>query len=208
MVGASRYFNPVIQQSLLSSTVIDELLRTCGEDQLPTVAYFYFSNKQTQTHLAVRSLISQLSLTTSCGEEVIPAALESLYSWHSEDREPPTIDHLISTLKSLILSHPQPYIVLDALDECEDGDELLRLIQEIHGFGSLHLLATSRTELQITDSICSLDSLKVAMDESRIQDDIRLHIHHTLYHGNQYQEWPQEVKGKVETTLVNGACGM
>jgi hypothetical protein len=111
-------------------------------------------------------------------------------------------------LKSLIETIPEPYIVLDALEECEDRDELLRLIREIHGFSSLHLLATSRDELDIRDAMSSLDTLTVAMEEDLVQEDIRLHIQQTLYRGDQYQKWSQGAKEKVETALINGACGM
>ncbi|KAF8507548.1 hypothetical protein JB92DRAFT_2680050, partial [Gautieria morchelliformis] len=138
-------------KTILCSTIINELFLPCGRDQLPAVAYFYFTNKQTQTNVAVRSLIKQLSLTMTCRREDIPAALASLYSQHSQGQQSLTLETLISTLKSLIGSIPQPYIVLDAIEECEDRDELLGLIQEIYGFGSLHLLATSRDELDITD---------------------------------------------------------
>jgi hypothetical protein len=87
--------------------------------------------------------------------------------------------------------------VPDALEECDDRDELLRLTREIHGFSSLHLLATSRDELDITDVMSSLDTLKVAMDEDLVQEDIRFHIQQTLYRGNQYQKWYQRVKEEV-----------
>ncbi|KAF8507541.1 hypothetical protein JB92DRAFT_2793444 [Gautieria morchelliformis] len=195
-------------KTILSSTVIDQLFLPNGRDPLPTVAYFYFTSKQTGTNVAVRSLINQLLLTMTSHGDDIPAALESLYSQHSEGRQSPTMDSLISTLKSLIGSITQPYIVLDALKKCEDGGELLRLIQEIHGLGSLHLLATSRDELDIMDVMSALGPLKVPMDESDIQDDIQLHIHKTLYNDKQYQKWSLEVKEKVETTLINGGHGM
>ncbi|KAF8479869.1 hypothetical protein JB92DRAFT_2669292, partial [Gautieria morchelliformis] len=136
-------------KTIICSTLVNELFLPNGRDPLPAVAYFYFTNKQTGTNVAVRSLINQLSLTMTSD---IPAAVESLYSQHSEGRQSPTLGTLISTLKSLIASIPHLYIVLDALEECLDRNELLRLIQEIHGFGSLHLLATSREELDITDT--------------------------------------------------------
>ncbi|KAF8524446.1 hypothetical protein JB92DRAFT_3093811 [Gautieria morchelliformis] len=194
-------------KTILCSTVVDELFRSNCPDPLPAVAYFYFTNNQTETNIAVRSLISQLSLTMTSDGDDIPAPLESLYSQHSEGQQSVTLGTLISTLKSLIVSIPHPYIVLDALEECEDGNELLRLIQEIHGFGSLHLLATSRDQLDIADAMSSLEPLRVPMDESHIQDDIHLHIHQTLYYDKRYQ-WSPEVKEKVETTLMNGAHGM
>jgi hypothetical protein len=142
------------------------------------------------------------------GGEDIPPALESLYSQHSQGQQSLTLEDLVSTLKCLIATIPQPYIVFDALEECEDMDELLRLIQEIHGFGSTHLLATSRDELDITHVMSSLDPIRVSTDESHIQHDIQLHIHKTLSYDKRYQRWPAEVKQKVETTLINGAHGM
>ncbi|KAF8528316.1 hypothetical protein JB92DRAFT_2666721, partial [Gautieria morchelliformis] len=195
-------------KTILCSTLVDELFRPNGRDLLPAVAYFYFTNKQIGTNVAVRSLINQLSLTMTSHGDDIPAALESLYSQHSEGRQSPTLDTLISTLKSLIESISHPYIILDALEECEDGNRLLQLIQEIHGCGSLHLLATSRDELDIMDVMSSLDPLSVPMDGIHIQDDIHLHIHQTIYNNQRYQKWSLEVKEKVETTLMNGAHGM
>jgi hypothetical protein len=194
---------------LYSSTVIDELTSSCGTDQSPEVAYFYFTNKQTTSDLALRSLIRQMSLAT----ESIPDALEGLYSQYSEypdGQQSPTRDDLMSTLKSIIESIPHPYIILDALNECEDGDELLTMITEIHGwgYGSLHLLATSRSGPEITDVMDSLDSSKVLMDENVVLDDIRIHVQNVLYRGTQFRKWSQEAKEKIETTLISNANGM
>jgi hypothetical protein len=186
--------------------VIDELSRRSGLDRSPAIAYFYFTNKQTQTNIALRSLIRQITLIF----KNIPDVLEQLYSQHLEGQQSPTPDSLTSTLKSIIESTPHLYIVLDALEECEDDSELLKLIKEVHGWGlpSLHLLATSRDEPDIADVMCSLGSIKVHMEERLIQDDIRLHIHQILYRSDGFRKWSHEAKAKIETTLVDGAHGM
>jgi hypothetical protein len=51
----------------------------------------------------------------------------------------------------MVQEFDEAYIILDALDECKDGMELLENVDEIAGWNlkKLHILATSRREKDI-----------------------------------------------------------
>jgi hypothetical protein len=113
----------------------------------------------------------------------------------------------MSALKSIIGSFQAVYIVFDALDECPERSRFLTLIKEFHewGFDKLHLLATSRKERDIEETLSGLISHEVPLDESLVDGDIRVHVSRTLEDNFRCSA---EEKEMVKTTLVKGAHGM
>ena len=118
------------------------------------VAYFYFefsdTEKQSHDHLT-RSLIMQLSAQSMSTLK----ALEELFTHHQNGNQNPSTKGLVATLKEIINSSQQTYIILDALDECKERKELLLLIKEMTewNMGKLYILATSRKEKDIEESL-------------------------------------------------------
>ncbi|KAI9820909.1 MAG: hypothetical protein M1826_000823 [Phylliscum demangeonii] len=71
----------------------------------------------------------------------------------------------------------QTYIIVDALDECSDWDELLDVMQEIVEWkmSSLHLLVTSRKEKKIEDRFHALQPVLIPLQSRQVDGDIRLY---------------------------------
>jgi hypothetical protein len=186
-----------------SSTIIEELI-----NHSLVIAYFYFDyhNKDIQPHSVLRALIDQLS--SKCTS--IPDGLEKLFSAYADSRRSPSPDELKSTLKSIIGSFENVYIVFDALDECANRPEFLNLLEEIHGWNmdSLHLLATSRREQDIEETLTSLVSHQVFMDEELVGGDIEVHVSRTLHNDAKFCRCSAEMKENIKTTLMEGAHGM
>ena len=116
----------------------------------------------------------------------------------------------MTTLKSMIGAFANVYIVFDALDEYSERDELLRVLELMHGWeiGTLHLLATSRKERDIEVGLDSLVSHHVPMDEILVADDIQMHVIRTLDEDIKLQKYSEEEKELIETRLKGGAHGM
>jgi hypothetical protein len=102
------------------------------------------------------------------------------------------------------------YIVFDALDECPERSGVLAAVQGIHNWelDTLHLLATSRRERDIEDTLSGLISHEVPMDEKLIDDDIRVHVSRTLEDDIKFKRCSAGEKDMVMTTLMEGAHGM
>jgi hypothetical protein len=192
-----------------SSTIIEELLCHCSS--APTffaMAYFYFdfNNKDTLPDVVLRSLIEQLTVQST----TIPHALETLFFKNAGARRSVAQEELMSTLRTIIDSFQAVYIVFDALDECAERSRFLAAIKEIHDWelDTLHLLATSRKERDIEDTLSGLISHEVPMDESLVDGDIRVHVSRTLEYDIKFRMCTAEEKEMVMKTLMEGAHGM
>jgi hypothetical protein len=192
-----------------SSTIIEDVLRHCQSDPTFVIAYFYFDFSDTlkqSSESLVRSLITQLSSqSSSC-----PEALKSLYSENLNGHRQPTTEDLMVILKYIVGSFQHVYVVIDALDECQDQEQLLPLIEEIVEWklGNLHILATSRHERDIEDCIGPLVSAQINLHSVQVNADIHTHLWERLKNDSKLKKWPAKIHGQIEAALMDGAHGM
>lgn len=190
-----------------SSTIIEDLLEK--RDPTSAVVFFYFdfndSEKQSHENL-LRSLMVQLCTQSAS----TPKALQKIYSSHQDGMKKPSSERLIATLREIFGCFRQNYIVLDALDECANREELLVLIEEVIGWKikNLHILATSRKEGDIEEVLEPLVTDQICIQSALINADIRLHIRERLEHDRVLRKRPKELKDTIEATLMEGAHGM
>ena len=85
-------------------------------------------------------------------------------------------------LKYIVGSFQHVYVVIDALDECRDQEQLLPLIEEIVEWklGNMHILATSRHERDIEDCIGPLVSAQINLHSVWVNADIHTHLRERL----------------------------
>ena len=101
-----------------------------GSEPNIAVVYFYFdfndSSKQ-RTGNFICSLISQF--VAQCPE--IPEPLLSIYSRSQSGQQQPNTEELKSVFRQVIETFRATYLMVDALDECTDREDLLGLIEEV-----------------------------------------------------------------------------
>jgi len=139
-------------KSVLCSTIIEEVSRHCWSDPSSVLAYFYFDFRDTQQQQS-ESLLCSLTTQLSSHYSTCPDLLAALYSQNLDGQRQPTMKDLMTTLKDMLGGFQHVYLIMDALDECEDREQLLLLIQEITEWklGTVHILATSRKERDMED---------------------------------------------------------
>ncbi|RDW76076.1 hypothetical protein BP5796_06897 [Coleophoma crateriformis] len=149
-------------------------------DSRSAVAYYYFDfndkEKQNVENL-FRSLIVQLSSQSS----QISKALTKLYSKFYEGRSRPSCYDLSHTLSELLYEHDQVYILLDALDECNESSELLKWLKEVfqNCLSQLHLIVASRKDRDIDITLSrdmGVDSINIVNGD--VASDITALIEH------------------------------
>jgi hypothetical protein len=104
---------------------------------------------------------------------------------------------------------PSTYIVIDALDECVDREDLLSLIKQILDWkGGVHVLATSRKEKDIEEalSVCAMYQTDFGNDD--VDADIRLHIRTQIQDDPKLAAWPLQIQQEIEQTLSSRVNGM
>jgi hypothetical protein len=85
------------------------------------------------------------------------------------------------------------YIIVDALDECSEREELLVLIEDIIDWKltTLHTLATSRKEQDIEDCLSTLVSNEIDIQSTLVDADIRVHVRERLRNDVDCENGPQ-----------------
>jgi hypothetical protein len=200
-------------KTILSSTILEEVLRTCHNNQEKAVLYFYFDFNDSQKQDAesmLRSLICQLlrRFTT------FPSSLESLFLLHENGRQQPSSDELLKSLRQLIQGFAQAYVVLDALDECSQRSELMELLTNM-GRWQLHnghVIVTSRRERDIESVMLKISSRQshMCLGIEAIDEDIRQYVRRRLSGDKTLSKWRKDIilRQEIETTLIHGSKGM
>ncbi|KAJ7925528.1 ectomycorrhiza-induced ankyrin-domain/NACHT-domain-containing protein [Mycena leptocephala] len=190
-------------KTVLSSTIIDTI-HTRAEHYV----YFYFdtnnSEQQTVTQLLC-SLVTQLSIQSHPPD----SRLDALWTSHNSGQKLLTDAELISdALLPLLKEFDQKpiFIVLDALDECLERSDLLRLISRMldEKLPNVHILVTSRPEVQVGHPELVEVALSVSL-EGCVDGDIELYLTEVL---SNETGWIYERRDKIKTGLLERSNGM
>lgn len=106
------------------------------------------------------------------------------------------------------------YVILDALDECADRDELLTDLEEVTSWGdaNLHVLTTSRREKDIEEALTPLSDRqnRIAIQSALVNADICTYIHDRLQVDRKLRRWQKHpnVQREIEDKLTRKADGM
>ncbi|SLM37986.1 P-loop containing nucleoside triphosphate hydrolase [Lasallia pustulata] len=120
-------------KTVLSSTIINAVLQEPQSKSEIAVAYYYFDFNDVEKQKSdkmIRSLIAQLFKQSKKKLN----QLEALLSSCNNGGRQPDVKGLLSVLKEVVEGFDETYIVLDALDECSDSEELLECIEEIQEY--------------------------------------------------------------------------
>ena len=94
------------------------------------VAFFYFDTNDKYKRNS-RNLLSSLTLSLTAKSKSY-LHMQKLYEKYDKLYHP-TKEELLDLLMKLIQNFKQAYIVIDALDECDDYNHLIDVIHAIHG---------------------------------------------------------------------------
>ena len=177
------------------------------------VAYFYFdfndSTKQYHDQM-LRSLIIQLF----SNHQSIPEPLLFLFKSCQNGAKPPPTKDLEALLKALIDLYEKTFIVLDALDECEDRQELLNFIDSAIAWTSrkLNLIMTSRKLKEFEDFFDAEmeERSRLSIQNEKVDEDIRSYVHAKLQSDRKFKRWrgQPKVREEIETKLMEKSGGM
>ena len=207
------YGIPGCGKTILCSTILENILQSYSSTPNIAVLYFFFDfndvDKQWPENM-MRSLLNQLSL--HCVN--IPQALEELYSSCLNGDRKPNFEAVLKTLHQMAIAFDNTFIVLDALDECNQRPELLANIKELISWNdtNLRVLVTSRKEKDIEDLILPLtkNEARVCIQSALVDADICTYVHDQLRTNRKLQRWQYkpEVRMEIENTLKEKANGM
>jgi len=136
--------------------------------------------------------------------------MERLYEKHGRLYNP-TRDELLGLLKELLHHFKQNYVVIDALDECDEYEQLFtKVIMIIHGWqlSNVHLLMTSRSDQHILVNMQGCAAMEICLSAELIESDIISYIHAAVEADSKFKMWSHTIKEQVKEVLISGANGM
>ncbi|KAJ7603449.1 hypothetical protein DFH06DRAFT_1022260, partial [Mycena polygramma] len=153
---------------------ICEFFRVCPRDERLTIAnshpatpnfgiaYFYFDFRDEKKQLRgtmLRSIIMQLSEQSPTPYSVLDQHFKSC-----QGGKFPTSGDLLVMLDTRLSQFTGTYIVLDALDECSEPDELVEFISTLRGWGKpVHLLVASQPRTIFLESLAFKEASVVVL---------------------------------------------
>jgi hypothetical protein len=196
-------------KSVLCSTAIQHTFREMRHKHGVGIALFYFSFRDETKQDAngmLRALLLQLSVQVQDGERDI-GQLHALYRYGS-----PSVDVLLDSLRCFLNRFRDTYILLDALDESPRDckrEGVLRAIQVIRSWSisGVHLLVTSRNELDIREALGSSRDQDLSLRNSEIDRDIANFVSYQLKNDAKLQKWKAR-HNEIQEKLTTGAQGV
>jgi hypothetical protein len=181
------------------------------------LAYWYFTVADTGKQ-NVSNYLSSVVADALVNRRDLPEFLQLQYDISNYGQQGPSLDRLLAMLKEVIAGFQDLYLVIDALDECPRSDgqreALLDLLRDIRSWKipSLHILVTSRNELDITRCLdnmainsCNFSSVPIRGD--RVQEDMETYLRLRL-NGDPFQRWDNSLKFLVQNCLLTQAGTM
>ena len=128
--------------------------------------------------------------------------------------KPPQTKDLETLLKALIDLYEKTFIVLDALDECEDRQELLNFVESAIGWKSqkLNVIMTSRKLKDFEDFFDAEigERNRLSIQNEKVDEDIRSYVHGKLQKDRKFKRWrgQPQVREEIVTRLMEKSDGM
>ncbi|KAJ7608282.1 hypothetical protein DFH06DRAFT_1377559 [Mycena polygramma] len=206
-------------KSILSSIAINHLFDyrlvkvANGHPATPNfgIAYFYFDFRDEKKQLLetmLRSIIMQLSAQSPTPYSVLDQHFNSC-----QGGKFPTYDDLLAMLPTTLAQFTSTYIVLDALDECSEHDELVQLISNLRGWGQpVHLLVASQPRTIFVDSTAFEGASVVVLEPHTTHTDIlqyvdsELELNSKLKHIRKVKDAAPKIVNKSNGMFRMAAC--
>ena len=207
------YGIPGCGKTILSSTVIEHLVQHCHGDASMVTAYFYFDFNDTHKQdpeLMLRSLLCQLLQRSA----TIPKSVDALFSACENGHRQPSLYALLELAPQVMQQFTHAYIVLDALDECTQRQELMDVLEMVAAWelDNVHLLMTSRKERNIESSLESYikDQDTICLERDVVDSDIQRYVRQRLSNDKTLAKWNKDpdIREEIEVALMHGARGM
>ncbi|PSN58893.1 hypothetical protein BS50DRAFT_662991 [Corynespora cassiicola Philippines] len=136
--------NPGAGKTMVAAIVIDHLLKSV-QNSSHGVAYVYCNYKEEQdTSSMLAAILKQLVQ----GRPSAAAPVKRLHRQHATRGTTPSLEDIFSTLRDVLTSYTAVYIVIDALDECQNRNgtrsQFLTKLKDLQAVRDIRLMATSR----------------------------------------------------------------
>ncbi|KAF2731690.1 hypothetical protein EJ04DRAFT_442513, partial [Polyplosphaeria fusca] len=170
--------SPGIGKTVNVSYIIDHLEQKRREDDFG-LAYVYFSYKDAGLQTPVNimaSILQQLVLQ----RPNFMSDLRGMYTKHSKENSRPSVGDITTLIQSITYSFPKILIVIDALDECANTDDVRAiLLTEIKKLQNSCLLVMSRPIPDLDDLLEGAIRIRIEASSTDIKNYLQQRLEST-----------------------------
>lgn len=138
------------------------------------------------------------------------AYVDEISSKYREFKSPCTLETLYSILEKCLSFQTRNFIIIDALDECNDREELLKFVVDLSSSSpKLNLLVTSRKEKDIQRELQHLPQLMLVGENT--SQDIEVFVKTSLdsmIKNKNLKIRDESIREEIFESLCSGADGM
>jgi hypothetical protein len=190
---------PGAGKTVLSSVVIADLWKRYRRDSDVAVTFVFCGfnrhDEQMKDNLLMSILKQLLEPQTS-----LPDSIGSYY----EDSIHPTHDEILELLGTAISIYSSIFIVIDGLDECEEGEGFLSDLWNLQTGFRIRLLVTSRYVTSIENLFQNARRIEVRASD----EDVRKYIEAQMRGKRKFLELPQGARDDIKEGIVQSVQGM
>ncbi|KAF4445698.1 Ankyrin repeat-containing domain protein [Fusarium austroafricanum] len=200
---------PGAGKTILTSIVVNELVRRYSNDDTIGIAYIYCDYLRTDEQKAIdllASLLKQLARRQSS----LPDSLKKMYNQHQSYQTRPSFNEISTALQSVSILYSTVFIMIDALDQCQASggcrSKLLKAIFDLQDKSKAKVFATSRNIPEITEKFRRRESLEIEIRASDM--DVRKYLDGNMFWLPDFIGHNPELQREIKTRITQSAQGM
>jgi hypothetical protein len=198
---------PGAGKTILTSIVIDDLITRFYNDPNIGIAFVYCDFRR-QHEQKAEDLLASLLKQLAQGQSSLPDGIKSLYDKHKDKRTKPSFDELSRTLYVVAAMYSRVFIIVDALDECQESDncrtKFLSEIFKLQAESGASLFVTSRFISEVTEKFKGCPSQEIlARDE-----DVRRYLDGHMSPKRAFLKENSKLQDEIKTKIVKATKGM
>lgn len=194
-----------------SASVIEGIRETLQDEEFIVFFYCDFRDEHTTSAAAVMcSILSQLlrKLRNGTGRDLIQL-VNDMVNGKTEGtlvlKQARSLAPFVSRAARQLSR--QPFVIVDALDECQDVENLLQVVRELTKDG-MRLFVTGRPLQTITYKFRDLPSISMDRMAKEVSVDIKLHVTRSIDGDRRLRILEEKLKTEILNTLRDKADGM
>lgn len=202
------YGMPGCGKTILSATIFDRLAQL---DNCVILTFFFdfTDTKKQKLSDLLRSLAFQLYGSHPGSQK----DLDDLFTTFDSASMQPDTHTLSECIKSMMQTPQKIVILLDALDECLEGRELLQWIKElVLAFTNVQVIATGRPEHYLQQNLVVLlgEENCLPLKKESVDNDIRSYIKARLEESQEFKRWANfpDVLEQIRVAVSSKSNGM
>jgi Cdc6-like AAA superfamily ATPase len=196
---------PGAGKTIITAIVIDDLHIRLQSDTIG-IAYLYCDFRQQQ---GVEDLLSNLLKQLAQKQPSIPDGVQDLYNQYKNQPKRPSLDEVSRALHSVSKLYSKVFIIVDALDECQDTDKcrttLLSEIFKLQERQRANIFSTSRFIPEILERFKEGISLKIRASDKDVRAYLASHIERLPSFVLSNPDLQNEIKATISKD-VDGMC--